>query len=400
MSLDFTMALAILLSLLGILFSYDMLSREKEQGTLKLALSNPVSRSTFFLGKIAGTFLTLTPILIICFLVILIIIQFSPSVQFSANDYGRIAILLLLSLLYFGFFVFLGGFISSRTKSSTSSIILNLFIWCCLLFLLPNIAAYLGKNITPADDYKQMRYSISAINNRWWSVQEKEVDSILSKEFQGRELGPYFNSFSAGWDGVRLVMYAKKTLMEYELRKKELVNPIILKTCDEKWAIQSGYLQQLYRQEKTVRYLSYLSPAGIFKHVASVICRTGSDSEIHFMNQARQFHDIYYGYFEQNRIFYSYAYFTGMDESEFSDDYEYLTGLRNRFAKEHPDMNFSDYPSAMKKVDTSHLPRFTYAQPTLGNDLFEQLQLFAGILIAYILLFWLSFVSFIKYDVR
>jgi ABC-type transport system involved in multi-copper enzyme maturation permease subunit len=400
MSLDFTMALAILLSLLGILFSYDMLSREKEQGTLKLALSHPVSRSTFFLGKIAGTFLTLTPILIICFLVILLIIQFSPAVQFSASDYGRIAILLLLSLLYFGFFVFLGGFISSRTKSSTSSIILNLFIWCFLLFLLPNIAAYLGKNITQVDDYKKVRYNISAINNIWWSVQEKEVDSILSKEFQGRDLGPYFNSFSGGWDGVHLVMYAKKSLMEYERRTKELVVPIILQKCDEKWAIQSDYLQQLYHQEKTVRYLSYLSPAGIFKHVASVICRTGSDSEIHFMNQARQFHDTYYGYFEQTKLFYSYAYFTIMDESEFSDDREYLMGLRDQFAAAHPDMNFTDYPSVMKKIDTSHLPRFTYAQPTLGNDLYEQLQLIAGILIAYILLFWLSFVSFIKYDVR
>jgi ABC-type transport system involved in multi-copper enzyme maturation permease subunit len=399
MSLDFIMALAILLSLLGILFSYDMLSREKEQGTLKLALSHPISRSTFFLGKIAGTFLTLTPILIICFLVILIIIQFSPSVQFSAVDYIRIVILLLFSLLYFGFFVFLGGFISSRSKSSTSSIILNLFIWCFLLFLLPNIAAYLGKNITPADDYKQTRYSISAVDDTWWSVQQKEVDSILNNEFRRLNFN-YYGNFGRGWEGTRLVMYATKSVLEYERRKKELVIPIIRQKCDEKWAIQSDYLQQLYRQEKTVRYLSYLSPAGIFKHIASVICRTDPGSETHFMNQTRQFHDAYYGFFEQNGIFYSYAYFTGMNESEFSDDLNHIRELKYQFDKEHADLQFSDYPSAMNKVDTGHLPRFTYVQPTLGNDLYEQLWLIAGIVIAYILLFWLSFVSFIKYDVR
>jgi ABC-type transport system involved in multi-copper enzyme maturation permease subunit len=400
MSLDFTMALAILLSLLGILFSYDMLSREKEQGTLKLALSHPVSRSTFFLGKIAGVFLTLLPILVICFLVVLLIIQFSPSIRFSTGEYGRIVALLLLSLLYFGFFVFLGGFISSHTGSSTSSIILNLFIWCFLLFLLPNIAACFGKNITPAGDYKQMNYSLAAINNTWRSVHQEEVEAILSKEFQGRELGAYYNSYTGDWDGIHLVMYGLKSLMEYERRKKELVHPIMIKACNDKWAIQSEYLQRLYRQEKTVRYLSYLSPAGIFKHIASVICRTGSGSEIHFMNQARQFHDTYFGYFEQTGLFYSYAYFTVMDENEFTDDVEYVENLKYRFETEHSDLSYRDYINVMKKIDTSHLPRFTYTPPTLGNDLFEQLWLIAGIFIAYILLFWLSFVSFIKYDVR
>jgi ABC-type transport system involved in multi-copper enzyme maturation permease subunit len=101
MSLDFATALAVLLSLLGILFSYDTLSREKEQGTLKLALSHPVKRSTFFLGKITGIFLTLLPILLICFLVILLIIQLSPAVRFSTGEYGRILVLLLTSLVYF-----------------------------------------------------------------------------------------------------------------------------------------------------------------------------------------------------------------------------------------------------------------------------------------------------------
>jgi hypothetical protein len=51
-------------------------------------------------------------------------------------------------------------------------------------------------------------------------------------------------------------------------------------------------------------------------------------------------------------------------------------------------------------LDTSDLPRFAYVQPTLGNDLQSQLYLLAGILIVCILLFWFSFVSFIKYDVR
>jgi ABC-type transport system involved in multi-copper enzyme maturation permease subunit len=399
MPLDFTAALAILLSLLGILFSYDMLSREKEQGTLKLALSHPVSRSTFFLGKMAGIFLTLLPILAVCFLVILLILQLSPAVQFSAGDYGRIVILLLLSLVYFGFFVFLGGFISSRTKSSTSSIILNLFIWCFLLFLLPNAAAYLGKSITPTDDYKQMKFNTGEIDKRFQDVQMKEIRQILENENLKHE--GYYNCSGQDWDGGYLIYFSLRTTMEYERRQKELANPILLENCDVKWAIQAEYLRQVYRQERTVRYLSCLSPAGIFKYVASSLCRTDAGSEVQFMDQARQFQDMFFGYFVQNGTFSSYTWFTSDDESKFSDNWEDCNKRAAQFYKDNPILNsYRKYKEALGTVDTGNLPRFAYVQPTLGNDLYAQLRLIAGILIACILLFWLSYMSFIKYDVR
>jgi ABC-type transport system involved in multi-copper enzyme maturation permease subunit len=397
MSLDFVMAIAVLLSLLGVLFSYDMLPREKEQGTLKLALSNPVSRSTFFLGKIAGIFLTLMPILAICFLVILLIVQLSPSVRFSAGDYARIGALLLLSLVYFAFFVFLGGFISSRTKSATSSIILNLFIWCFLLFLLPNAAAWFGKIISPVDDYKQVHFNTAQIDNHWWNVQSKEVEETLKNE--NLKLEGYAYCWNYDWDGAHATMFTPRGSMEYERRKKELANPILLANCDKKWAIQSAYLQQIYRQERTVRYLSCLSPAGILKHLAASLCRTGMDSEVHFMDQTRQFQDVFYGYFLQNKIFSSYAYFTPQEEADFPADWEESNAQAESWRKEAKPASTFDFAS-IKYRDTQSFPRFAYAQPTLGNDLYGQLYLIAGILIVCILLFWLSYMSFIKYDVR
>jgi ABC-type transport system involved in multi-copper enzyme maturation permease subunit len=397
MSLDFAMAIAILLSLLGVLFSYDMLPREKEQGTLKLALSNPVSRSTFFLGKITGIFLTLMPILLLCFLVILLMIQFSPSIQFSAADYGRIGTLLLLSLVYFAFFVFLGGFISSRSKSATTSIILNLFIWCFLLFLLPNAAAWFGKIISPVDDYKQVKYNTGQIDKQWWDVQSQEIVKILESEnlkMEGTMIG-----MGGDWDGLNFTIFQPKGSAAYARRMRELSTPILLDNCDKKWAIQSDYLQQIYRQEKTVRYLSCLSPAGILKQVAASLCRTGADSEVQFMNQARLFQDVFYGYLVQNKIFSSYAYFTPQKESELPADWDEAQAQQDQWKNEaKPESTFD--VSSFGYMDTQSFPRFTYAQPTLGDNMLEQIYLIAGILIVCILLFWLSFMSFIKYDVR
>jgi len=399
MSLDFITALTILLSLLGVLFSYDMLSREKEQGTLKLSLSNPVSRSTFFLGKITGVFLTLLPILIICFLIIFLIIQFSSSVHFTASDYGRIAMLILLSLVYFAFFVFLGGFISSHTKSSTSSIIVNLFIWCFLLFLLPNAASYLGKNITKADDYKQMAFNIDEQidQKEFWHNQYGEIQETVNNE--GFQHVGYFVCSGGDCDGGHMIAFTPRSTMEWERRFKELINPVLLANCDKKWAIQQDYLQQIYRQEKTVRYLSYLSPAEIFKQLSALLCRTGMDSEVSFMDQVRLFQDMYYEYFVQNKIYSSYAYFTPEKEENFTENMEKSWDKFNKWKETiNPESSF-DF-SALGYADTSDFPRFHYVQPTLGNDLQSQLYLLAGILFVCLLFFWFSFVSFIKYDVR
>jgi ABC-type transport system involved in multi-copper enzyme maturation permease subunit len=402
LSLDFATAIAVLLSLLGILFSYDMLSREKEQGTLRQVLSNPVSRSAFFLGKLAGIFLTLAPILVVCILAILPVIRLSPSIRFTAGDCGRIGMLLLTSLVYFAFFVFLGGFISSRTRSSRSSIILNLFIWCFLLFLLPNAASWLGKNITPVKDYKQLQFDTGQIDKQWREVQSKEVEEILGKE--NLRFGNAFFYMGNGWDGGDFMMFTPAPTMQYERRKKELAFPILLDNCARKWAIQSDYLQQVYRQEKTMRYLTCLSPAGIFKHLAASLCRTGVDGEVHFMNRVRQFHDVFYGYIVQNKIYSSYAYITPQKEEDFPGSNAEAQAQSNSWLEKNfgeggfsfRDLDFGIFGYA----DTQSFPRFDYTPPPLGSDLYEQLYLIAGILIACILLFWFSFVSFIKYDVR
>src|SRR5690606_23514469 len=63
--MDLEFLFSVVLSLFAVLFAYDAVNGEKERGTLRLALSNPVSRSTYIVGKLIGTFLSLfVPLLI------------------------------------------------------------------------------------------------------------------------------------------------------------------------------------------------------------------------------------------------------------------------------------------------------------------------------------------------
>jgi len=51
---DFVYIVKVVLSLVALLFGFDRISREREAGTLKLTLANPVSRGALLFGKWLG----------------------------------------------------------------------------------------------------------------------------------------------------------------------------------------------------------------------------------------------------------------------------------------------------------------------------------------------------------
>ena len=90
-----------------------------------------------------------------------------------------------------------------------------------------------------------------------------------------------------------------------------------------------------------MRYLSCLLPAGVFKYIAASLCRTGIDSEVQFMSQARQFQDVFFGYYVQNRIFSSYAYFTSQNENTFPNRRPVFVGDVQQFEHQSVDVGIA-----------------------------------------------------------
>jgi len=128
-SIDFATVIAILISLLALVFSYDAISREREDATLKLAFTGRISRITFLIGKIAGLLLTLLPILLFCYLLAILIIMVNPEISLSLQDWKGVILLFTISIVYMLVFILLGIFISSLTKQSSSAIIISLLAW-------------------------------------------------------------------------------------------------------------------------------------------------------------------------------------------------------------------------------------------------------------------------------
>ena len=389
-SIDFATVIAILMSLLALVFSYDIFTREREDGTLKAAFANNLSRTAFLTGKLLGIIITLVPILLFCFLLGVMVIAFSPAVQFSAGDWGGVALLFLSSLLYLVVFILLGMFISSCSHRSSTSIIISLLCWIWLLFLTPNIASYVAKSFVKTEMYDNVQFVLNELNNQFGKENSEKSDALKS-ELKLYSFGSWNNTMNE--DGWHIMTGTTKSGFEFLRRLNMWKEPVRIDYADKKWAIQKKYLDDLLFQEKVREYLSWLSPAGIFEQIADMQCHTSPASFLLYMEKVRGYRENLIQYFKDKKLFESYSYFTPQNESTFIDD---AADLRTVWATPREEWDFSYHPL----LNLSDVPVFEYKGATVASALNASLGRMAGMLVMCIVLLGAIVISFIKYDVR
>jgi len=144
---DFLYIVRVVLSLVALLFGFDQISREREQGTLKLILGNSVSRAQVLAGKWLGNFISLTVPFVLVTLLGAAVLQLAPGARFSAGQAVRLGLIMALAVLYLGFFLSLGMLISALTRRAATSVVVLLFIWALLVFVIPNLGTLLARQL-------------------------------------------------------------------------------------------------------------------------------------------------------------------------------------------------------------------------------------------------------------
>jgi len=154
---DFVYIIKVVLSLVALLFGFDAISREREDGTLKLALSNSISRASLLAGKWAGNLLSVAvPFLIVAGLGF-VVLSLDPAFRLTASGVGRLFLILVFSLAYIALFLTLGMFISAVTRRSSSSLVILLLIWALMVFVLPNLGTLVARQIVELPSVKALQ---------------------------------------------------------------------------------------------------------------------------------------------------------------------------------------------------------------------------------------------------
>ena len=356
---------------MAIMFSYDAVSGERESGTLKLMVSNSLSRAKILFGKcIGGTTSLLIPF-IFSLLVGGIYVTIHPAIHWDGSNWASFGLLLLASVIFISIFYLLGLLVSTFSRFSSASILTSLFLWVLLILVVPNISPYISAQL----------YRIPSVNKiereiiRLQSIERDNLGRSLSREVNKKfekQYGEFFTKSQAmTQDEVRrrVAVDAEFSAM-YEAHRKEFGNAWneANRIQNEKARkISSDLILKADKQNKIAKNLACLSPYANFVYIATDLSGTGLRSLDYFNRVSQEYQALFY---------------------------DYQRKKTQEAVKNDPTFDSNSF------LDVSDRPRFNFREEPLKNRI-EAVLFYWGILFFFnIVFFALAFVGFLRYDVR
>jgi ABC-type transport system involved in multi-copper enzyme maturation permease subunit len=347
-ALDLTFIVKIILSLFAILFTYDAIVGEKERGTLKLILSNKVPRDQVILGKFIGGYISLVIPLIVPLILSLLFFLVIPNISLSGQDWGRLLLMFLIFFLYLSVFFTLGLFISARTKKSSTSFLVLLFIWVIFVTIIPKISVLVASQLKPIPSIHEITAKKDAFFQQiQGGLQKAALDWTKA------------NAPKRGDDPKVYLEKAHKWLedVQQEMTKK-------IEEYDS--ALERDFQAKKRAQVALAINISRISPASALTFSTMSLARTGLDEYEQVLASIRAY----------KRIFSKWA-----------------------GAKMIKNMDFQSGDMG-NKVVLDDMPKFEFDQETLAESLVRTLPDIGLMILLIIVFFAGAYISFLKYDVR
>jgi ABC-type transport system involved in multi-copper enzyme maturation permease subunit len=366
---DLIFVVSILMSLVALIFAYDAVSGEKEDGTLKLMLANVLPRPVIILAKIAGGGLSLLVPFLVSLIVGLLVVLFHPGVGWRGADWGALGLIVTGAALYIMLFFALGVFVSARHHASSASIMTSLLVWVLLVLVVPNLSPYVAAFLSPTPS----RIQIERETDRLGDVERDDLGRKLQAE-RTRDLVAKYpilaENLSEG-DKKRLAEKDPAAREAFEAQRKAVQG-----AWDEANRIQSEKITAIRTeagrreaaQTGLARTISMISPLAAFTYLATDLSSTGMKNEA-YLGRLRGVWD---------RAFWDYA--------------------RKKIADLQAKDPATDWWNTA--VDMSDRPRFEYREEALGARAQAALPGFLLLLGSGLVFFALAYVSFLRYDAR
>ncbi len=285
-NIDFISIIAILLSLIALIFSYDAFIKERTDCTLKLMLINSISKTKVYIGKFFGITLTILPILFICYTLSILLIVINPNISFGVSEWGRILLLFFISIFYFMVFVALGFFLSVVIRNSVSSIIISLLLWILFLFIVPNVNIYIAEFYVKPEKLALLDYEFQKIDDDYLKHSQTFEKKLQVPSYPIVSSGP---NDDGGWQVTRTSIEC----IEYYHKLAKFQTNILLENASKKEKLQTQHIANLIKQANLARWISCISPAEIFKHSSTSVCFTDANSYWNFMKQVQEYYESF-----------------------------------------------------------------------------------------------------------
>ncbi len=384
-SLDLTLIYKIVISLLALLFGFDAICGEKEKGTLKIILSQKVSRFKVIFGKYLGRLLTLAAILMIS-LIVGFLILVAHFASLSLMDWLRLVLFAVFTLLCISIFLILGFLVSTLTKKGSSSLLFSLIVWVALVIILPNLITYLATVMKPTPTEKTVDVQAEEISNQT----DKAIGAWQESHSQSITLGGMLSIDE--W----AIENADQSTIDYFKRLISYSEPLLRKKADDIWNVKQDYYRVLKRQEKLASFLAGWLPTGLLDEATELISKTDLVNYERFIQQAILYRESIFQYLQSKDAYHSLRYFTVMEEKDILPYEEYMKKMQSRKKPDGGYYTIKDHPP----LQLDDFPRFKYQQESLPDFLPRALAFLLAFIVFNLGLFICSAIAFNFYDVR
>ncbi len=275
--IDFAFIVLVVLSLFAIMFTYDAVNGEREDGTLKLVFANSVPRARYILAKCIGGWLGLViPICLPILLSILLVQLF--DIPLSADNWLRLATLIAAAITFFTFFIILGVLISALTRRSSVSFLLALVAWIVFVLIIPRAGVIVAGQILPVPSTAEVEGQVQGFSKDRWAT------FYTAQEERWRERSLHNSQTDEDLSAVE-----EEKLWKY-LEEDDAARKAVQQEIDEfDRKLNDDLRHRRTAQERLAFSLSRISPASAFQLAAMNLA--GSDIALKTRNE--QAMDLY-----------------------------------------------------------------------------------------------------------
>ncbi len=270
-SFDIAFVVIFLLPIFILAMSYDLLSSEKERGTLAMILAHPISIRELMASKIISRAAVLLTVVLGFGIIALLTVGTGLD---TADTWVRFGLWMIATLLYSMFWFALAVLVNVYGKNSASNGTVLAGIWLILVVIVPQLVSMLATTIYPAPS--RMELTIAA----------REAQTEAEKNFMAK-LDEYY------YDHLEFVPEGDEKAMDF-LTLAQANNNSIEKAVRP---LYDNFQAQLNKQEELVQRFQYVSPAIMMQLALNEVSGTSANRYEHFLNQVYVFHDDWKEYF-------------------------------------------------------------------------------------------------------
>jgi ABC-type transport system involved in multi-copper enzyme maturation permease subunit len=272
-SIDYLFIVQFIFSLFAVLLSFDAITREKEHGTLRSILSNPLGRAALVSGKLLGGYSALAIPLLVAFLTGIIVLAVAGLNVFSGDFSVRAGWILTSSLLYIAVFFLLGLLVSCLVSSTYAALVVSLAVWLTAALVLPraaSLASQLWKPVTSRQaTWLQKLAAVNSIEQDKGRALQELADRAWVTNTNGNKVP------GDDWPQKR-----RAVAMPYEERAAQVVK-----------RIEDEYHRRKAGQRRLGLSLARFSPAGSLANFVTEMADTGIGAEERFIFEADRYRE-------------------------------------------------------------------------------------------------------------